>query len=609
MRRPSPEGAPTVRWLLLAILALGLALRLAHFRAISGTAYPSLPLVGTELDMYATLEWARTILAGDWLGRDTYHPYFQWMKGVAPLETWYRWWGGKEIFHQAPLYVYVVAWFLRLTNRSLEAILLIQLVLGALQPLVMYALGKQLVDARVGLAAAALTAGYGPFIFHQGTLLRDWIPPILEPLALWLILRAQGSGRAGTWLAAGALLGLALLTKESVLLFLPLVLLWILAVNRPPWPRACRAGGLLLLGLLLALSPLIWRNAVVGAPLLSISNRALEGFVHANVPQAYPVGFDFPASAPRILERAQGRIGRVVEETLSLYNGDWRRVLSQVALKGRGLVDPIEVPNDLDFAYALELSPPLRHTLRYGVIFPVGLAGMILLAGRWRMQLPILLYAAATLAALLTMTVIARYRLVLVPILILYAAAALVWLWDAARECRWGRLAGGVALVAAVAAGQHVLAPIPAVHAHPSVTIMGAEYVLSADLYAGEGTFDRAVAEIERLRARTVRAPDFARKADFLASTRLWEGQYRVQWANQLFDQGREEPAQGQVRLAQAAYLDYLRHTRAFELTFVPGSKLENPASAKEVFRMALDLNPQDSAAGDLRRLIARLGD
>src|SRR5574341_1749810 len=108
MQVASPASVPSARWVLPALLGLGLALRPVHFRAISETAYPSLPLIATELAMHATLEWAQAILAGDWLSRDTYHPYFQWMRDLAPLETWYRWWGGKEIFQQAPLYTYFV---------------------------------------------------------------------------------------------------------------------------------------------------------------------------------------------------------------------------------------------------------------------------------------------------------------------------------------------------------------------------------------------------------------------------------------------------------------------------------------------------------------------
>ena len=97
------------RLLLLAILILALAFRLVHLLAIAGTAFPKFPLVFDQSDLNTFLEWAQTILAGDWLGRNTYHPAFAWMRTIAPQETWYRWWGGQAVFQQAPFYAYWVA--------------------------------------------------------------------------------------------------------------------------------------------------------------------------------------------------------------------------------------------------------------------------------------------------------------------------------------------------------------------------------------------------------------------------------------------------------------------------------------------------------------------
>ena len=76
------------RFLLLAILVLALGLRLVHFWTLVGTAFPQFPLAFDQSDMRTFWEWAQTIVAGDWLGRNTYHPAFDWMKTIAPQETW-----------------------------------------------------------------------------------------------------------------------------------------------------------------------------------------------------------------------------------------------------------------------------------------------------------------------------------------------------------------------------------------------------------------------------------------------------------------------------------------------------------------------------------------
>jgi len=35
--------------------------------------------------------------------------FTSWMRELAPLETWERWWGERTVSHQAPLYAYVLA--------------------------------------------------------------------------------------------------------------------------------------------------------------------------------------------------------------------------------------------------------------------------------------------------------------------------------------------------------------------------------------------------------------------------------------------------------------------------------------------------------------------
>ncbi len=59
-------------------------------------------MVFTASDMNTTWQWAKQIAASDGLGRHPYHPYGDWMKQIAPMETWERWRGGPMNFHQSP---------------------------------------------------------------------------------------------------------------------------------------------------------------------------------------------------------------------------------------------------------------------------------------------------------------------------------------------------------------------------------------------------------------------------------------------------------------------------------------------------------------------------
>src|SRR5207249_4256790 len=131
------------------ILLAGLLVRAAHLAAIARTVFPRIQLAIPGADTAAHWQWSDEILAGDWLGRSTFHQFTDWMKEIAPLETWFRWWGGERIFYREPAYPYFLA-ILRLAlgrlgaGSSLLAVFGVQLLLGALRPLVLFALGRRL---------------------------------------------------------------------------------------------------------------------------------------------------------------------------------------------------------------------------------------------------------------------------------------------------------------------------------------------------------------------------------------------------------------------------------------------------------------------------------
>jgi hypothetical protein len=595
--------SPTVGWLS-AILLGGLALRLAHFVAVVRTPWPELPLVFDQSDMHAFWKWAEAILAGDWLGRDPYHPYFTWMKEIAPLEVWYRWWGGRVIFQGAPLYPYWLAALLALSTKSLWFVTLVQLLVGALQPLVMFCLARRVFDSRAGLVAAVLTALYGPFIFHQSALLRDWLPPLLEPLAVVALLRGQGTNRPRDWTLAGAALGLAVIAKETFLLFVAMALAWVIVIHRSALRQAAASAVAVLAGLLLVLSPLIVRNVTVGAPAFAVSNRAAENIIEGNAADASPIGLVHPDSMKAILERSGGRPVAVVLETLRGYDGDWRRFIGLQWTKLRALADPLEVPNNLDFRYGVEMSSPLRFTLRYGLIFPLGVAGFLLSLKRWRTHVLLALYGLSTLGALMGTIVLARYRLTLVPALIVYAAFGAVWLFDAVRARAAASAIGYVGLIAAVGALHHLVLPIPSLRDDAAIAIHSPEYLFVAQMYAKRGQFDRAAAEMERLEARARERPLFARTA---RGASLNQANYRMLWAMQLIEGGQREEARSQLERAAGAYGAFPNLSVALYHLGHSYQRLGDRTKARSFFQRFLAVEPQGPLADAARMALDQL--
>lgn len=588
------------RRLLLGVLCLALILRLVHFWAISQTAFLKFPLAFTESDLHGFWVWAHRILGGDWLGRDTYHPYYDAMKQVAPVESWYRWWGGKEIFHQAPLYPYLLGALLSVKD-SPGFVILIQLLLGCLHPLIMFFLGRRLFDEREGLMAAALTALYGPLLFHQGVLLRDWLPPIWEPLILLMVLRATEQDRTAAWLSAGLVMGLATLTKESACAVIVLTSLWLAFQFRDAWHGAVRPLGLVLAGFLLCLTPLAARNLVVGAPLLSISVQGSGAILYGLAADNDPIGFQRPPSvAEAIREGRDGSPVPALRRALSTYHGDYLGLGRHLLRKLRGILDPYEVPNNVSVDYGREISPVLAFLPGYGLILPLGVVGFTLAAYRRTGNRLLFIYLGAALTTQLVTILLARFRLALVPVLILAAAFALVRLWDLVRAQAAWPAAGVVLLALSTAAAQHWV--IPPDRLPPTAANLG--YTVAAAIYAEEQRFPDAIDEVLRLRQWVQRRglpPELAIEAATL------EGDYQLQWALDLVGRQREDEARSHVRIAEQVYATLPETSHASYNLGLMYLKVWDREKARGFFARFLAIEPAGSRADQVRRLVERL--
>ena len=265
-READVSGDPTerrVRIVLAALLLFAAGVRGVHLgrHLASPLGLTEEVLVSTDLQAFA--EWGRRIAGGDVLGRDTYHPYMDWMERIAPLDRFERWWGGREIFHQAPLYPYLVGASYAVAGSTVP-LLVLQALAGTLAAYFAFLLGRAVRDDLAGLVAAALTALFAPAVVFDALLLRaTWIT-LLTLGSLVAVLAMIHRPSRSTSLTAGIVLGLNVLLKPTGL---PLVVLavgiaaW--ATPRSEWKRWVPG---LAAGLLLCAAPLVARNLAVGAP-------------------------------------------------------------------------------------------------------------------------------------------------------------------------------------------------------------------------------------------------------------------------------------------------------------------------------------------------------
>ncbi len=211
--------------------------------------------------------------------------YWQWSKHLA---------GG---YYDHPPMVAVVIWLGTLIAGDTElGVRLVSVLLGLPMSWAVFR-AAQLLFGGVRIACTATLLLNATLIAAAGTIIVTPDAPLLvaSSFVLYALAQVLASGRGIWWLAVGAAVGVALLSKYTAMFFGPIILIWLLWVPKlrrwlaSPWPYL---GGLLALALF---SPVLWWNAehewVSFAK--QLGRARIESFRPAYIAELIPTQFAF----------------------------------------------------------------------------------------------------------------------------------------------------------------------------------------------------------------------------------------------------------------------------------------------------------------------------
>ena len=174
----------------------------------------------------------------------SYHTLSLRLIGGHGLTFGEYWWPATQAdaptAHWSYLYLgYLSAIYKIVGVKPLVARLAQAIIVGILQPYLAFLIGRRVFNQTVGLAAAALTAIYGYFIYYAAALMTEsfYIVAIMVSLYLAILLTDLGAasdskpgvGQIIKWgLALGIVLGIAVLLRQLFLLFIPFLFFWVL---------------------------------------------------------------------------------------------------------------------------------------------------------------------------------------------------------------------------------------------------------------------------------------------------------------------------------------------------------------------------------------------
>lgn len=410
-------------WLIL-LLGLALILRLGHWLVVRDDPF----VAHLIMDSHEYDRWAQEIVGSDWLG--------------------------SEIFFQPPLYPYFLASIYKIFGRNLDVVYLLQIFLAVGGCYALYRAGRKLANPKVGLAAAALAAAYGVFIFHDVQIVKESLAVTIVCFLLWVLVEARESQKIRIWLFAGMLCGVLSLLRENTLLVVPILFLLTYSPGEKMHLFLLKSGTLVL-GVVIILTPVAFRNWWVGGQFLPTTFQGGPNFYIGNNPRAngtyQPIvpGKHIPhyerTEPTRIAEQVTGKPLTPLEVSNFWFKKSlsWakRHPLDFIKLqlkKTQMFWSWYEWPDAVDYYYIKQTSWILHVPLiEFGCVFILAIIGLWLIKNRLRAFFPIFVFILAWMGTTVIFFLFSRYRLPAVPALILLAAVPFVETHEAWKKRRF----------------------------------------------------------------------------------------------------------------------------------------------------------------------------
>jgi tetratricopeptide (TPR) repeat protein len=390
----------------------------------------------------------------------------------------------KGVFFRAPLYPYFLASVYKIFGHNFYIARLIQLIIGSLSCVLVYLIGKKVFNPRVGRIAGIIASLYGVLIYFEGDLLLEGLSVFLDLVLVLALLSTKAKPSYGRLIICGGLLGLSALARPNVLLVGVAFFFWILFYF-PPGREFVKSKGknhtahtkvsiskksllyavFFTLGAILVISPVTLRNYVKGKDFVLIASQGGMNFYIGNNPQSDGVSAFLPGArgtwwglhddATRIAEESMHKKLKPSQVSQFWYGQGMkfikkhpfdflRLTMKKLALFWNGN----ELSNNKDIYFFAKRSGILKGLIwrfviyfPFGIMCPLALLGMILSYKQFKNTLALLLFIFVYMSSVILFFVTARFRVQVLPFLIIFSAYALNWFLIKIKEKRFSQVA------------------------------------------------------------------------------------------------------------------------------------------------------------------------
>lgn len=415
---------------ILIILFSALTLRFLYLIDYSSTkAYPVLQY--SDGDFY--YGWARDIASGDILG--------------------------NKVFMKWPLYAYILALLLKISHNSVSMVYGFQFILGSINYILVYFIARAMFNRITAFIAALLCAWYALFIFYDGLMTYSGLSLFLNSLLFLLLLNIQNRPNIKNLFLTGIFLGLCAIAQPNIVIFGVLAAAWILKRERLSLTRATRVFSCFIAGLSVVLGIVFLRNYLVAKDPVLISGNIGVTFYSGNNPDSdgtfrppffmsrYLYGMNRDAKI--ITRQALNREPKASEvsdfwfnKSLDFIKNEPSSYIRLLIKKFIYLFSPREFILDPEYDIIIDKIKVFKIMfLDLRFILPFILLGVFLNVKRFKELMFLYLIVISLSMGIILFFVASRYRIALIPFLMIFASSGIIVVWDALRKRSFLRLA------------------------------------------------------------------------------------------------------------------------------------------------------------------------
>ncbi len=449
------------------VLALAILVRILYF----GYYYGMPDWDQLTVDNYYHHHWAQSIAAGNIFGDTTYF--------------------------RAPFYVYCLALLYTLFGTSLWVSRVFGALVGLGSVAVTYLIGKRIFSAKIGLVAALLQSLHPVMIYFEGELLLDPLFTLLLQLAVYGLLVWFEKKAAGQALVTGLLLGLALITRPTALVFIPLIVLAMAASlrNAAVWAKH---SVIFVLAVLVVIAPIFVRNLVVAGDWVPVASQGGINFYIGNNSNAdgvsavlsEPLGHNWRLR--EITYLAEQEVGKRLKpgqvssfwanKAFHWMSSNPKEFIRLYLKKLYRNFSDREISNNRDLDSFFNEVPILKYNpLSFGWLFTLTIAAIMAGSQHRPRVLMLLLFVLVYVLAASLFFFNSRFRLPLLPYYFVLAVLGLFNLIDRLRSSRRSRVPLLFGVGCAALFSFYPLVPLPRGSSPIQLTSKGLHYYAKED--------------------------------------------------------------------------------------------------------------------------------